>query len=323
MGRCLSEVWWAAPCPRPGFEPAKLWAACSGALELNHSATGPAPSGSLLLLTQALAARVAIAHPGETTADGLQTGFSFSLVNIRKSEFLSGISHEQSASEKCFSTAPGSAVAWPSSPIRHCLVLHFLWEDGASPQAQGGKWIPSSSKRPTLNVVHVYQTLLKDLEETQGNSPRKLNPSQSSRQLLMGISRSTHIPTAFCPKYSGPLPVGIHLTPVSPALYLLDIFQSLNLEPHLQEYEVGRAEVHCSQDSQCTCYYPQSFRVDPTVVIFRHSTLFSQQSSREQHREIIVLRRGSINPKGGQESVCQLSHTLQGTSPHDVANSSH
>ena len=44
MGRCLSVVWWAAPCPRPGFEPAKHWAACSGARELNHSATGPAPS---------------------------------------------------------------------------------------------------------------------------------------------------------------------------------------------------------------------------------------------------------------------------------------
>ena len=31
------------PCPRPGFEPTKHWAACSGARELNHSATGPAP----------------------------------------------------------------------------------------------------------------------------------------------------------------------------------------------------------------------------------------------------------------------------------------
>src|SRR3712207_6244786 len=30
------------PCPRPGFEPTKHWAACSGARELNHSATGPA-----------------------------------------------------------------------------------------------------------------------------------------------------------------------------------------------------------------------------------------------------------------------------------------
>ena len=32
------------PCPRPGFELTKHWAACSGARELNHSATGPAPS---------------------------------------------------------------------------------------------------------------------------------------------------------------------------------------------------------------------------------------------------------------------------------------
>ena len=31
------------PCPRPGFEPTKHWAACSGAHELNHSTTGPAP----------------------------------------------------------------------------------------------------------------------------------------------------------------------------------------------------------------------------------------------------------------------------------------
>ena len=30
-------------CPRPGFEPTKHWAAGSGARELNHSATGPAP----------------------------------------------------------------------------------------------------------------------------------------------------------------------------------------------------------------------------------------------------------------------------------------
>ena len=43
MGRCLSVVWWAVPCPRPGFEPTKHWATCSGAYELNHSATGPAP----------------------------------------------------------------------------------------------------------------------------------------------------------------------------------------------------------------------------------------------------------------------------------------
>src|SRR3712207_6426784 len=33
----------AVPCPRPGFEPTKHWAACSRARELNHSATGPAP----------------------------------------------------------------------------------------------------------------------------------------------------------------------------------------------------------------------------------------------------------------------------------------
>ena len=33
------EQW---PCPHPGFEPTKHWAACSGACELNHSATGPA-----------------------------------------------------------------------------------------------------------------------------------------------------------------------------------------------------------------------------------------------------------------------------------------
>ena len=49
MGHCLSVVWWAVPCPRPGFEPTKHWAACSGARELNHSATGPAPGNSLWL----------------------------------------------------------------------------------------------------------------------------------------------------------------------------------------------------------------------------------------------------------------------------------
>ena len=43
MGRCLSVVWWAVPRPRPGFEPTKHWVACSGAHELNHSTTGPAP----------------------------------------------------------------------------------------------------------------------------------------------------------------------------------------------------------------------------------------------------------------------------------------
>ena len=42
-GRCLSMVQWAVPCPHPGPEPAKHWAACSGAHEPNHSATGPAP----------------------------------------------------------------------------------------------------------------------------------------------------------------------------------------------------------------------------------------------------------------------------------------
>ena len=47
MGRCLSVVWWAVPCLRPGFEPTKHWAAYSGARELNHSATGPAPSMAL------------------------------------------------------------------------------------------------------------------------------------------------------------------------------------------------------------------------------------------------------------------------------------
>ena len=36
------------PCPRPGFEPTKHWAACSGARELSHSATGPAPIGTFL-----------------------------------------------------------------------------------------------------------------------------------------------------------------------------------------------------------------------------------------------------------------------------------
>ena len=45
VGHCLSIVWWAVPCPRPGFEPTKHWAACSGARKLNHSATGPAPRG--------------------------------------------------------------------------------------------------------------------------------------------------------------------------------------------------------------------------------------------------------------------------------------
>ena len=30
------------PCPRPGFEVTKHWAACSGARERNHLATGPA-----------------------------------------------------------------------------------------------------------------------------------------------------------------------------------------------------------------------------------------------------------------------------------------
>src|SRR3712207_7434297 len=32
---------------RSGFEPTKHWAACSGACELNHSATGPAPLDEL------------------------------------------------------------------------------------------------------------------------------------------------------------------------------------------------------------------------------------------------------------------------------------
>ena len=40
--------WRAVPCPRPGFEPTKPWAACSGAREPNHSATGPAPASYFL-----------------------------------------------------------------------------------------------------------------------------------------------------------------------------------------------------------------------------------------------------------------------------------
>ena len=50
MGRCLSVVWRAVPCPRPGFEPTKHWASCSGARELNHTATGPAPEGCFFLI---------------------------------------------------------------------------------------------------------------------------------------------------------------------------------------------------------------------------------------------------------------------------------
>ena len=38
------------PCPRPGFELTKHWAACSGARELNPSATGPAPNNLKLCL---------------------------------------------------------------------------------------------------------------------------------------------------------------------------------------------------------------------------------------------------------------------------------
>ena len=48
MGRCLSVAWRAVPCPHPGFKPTKHWAACSGARELNHSATGPAPMTLIL-----------------------------------------------------------------------------------------------------------------------------------------------------------------------------------------------------------------------------------------------------------------------------------
>ena len=36
-------VWWAVPCPCPGFELTKHWAACSGVHELNQSTMGPAP----------------------------------------------------------------------------------------------------------------------------------------------------------------------------------------------------------------------------------------------------------------------------------------
>ena len=50
MGRRLSVVWWAVPCPRPGFEPTKHWAACSRARKLNHSATGPAPQNAAFFL---------------------------------------------------------------------------------------------------------------------------------------------------------------------------------------------------------------------------------------------------------------------------------
>ena len=44
MGRCLNMAWRVVPCPHPGFEPAKPWAAGRGAHKLNHSATGLAPS---------------------------------------------------------------------------------------------------------------------------------------------------------------------------------------------------------------------------------------------------------------------------------------
>ena len=49
MGCCLSVVWWAVPCLRPGFKPTKHWATCSRTRELNHSATRPAPKYFILL----------------------------------------------------------------------------------------------------------------------------------------------------------------------------------------------------------------------------------------------------------------------------------
>ena len=38
-------AWWVVPCPCPGFELLRHWAACSRACELNYSVTGLAPMG--------------------------------------------------------------------------------------------------------------------------------------------------------------------------------------------------------------------------------------------------------------------------------------
>ena len=57
------------PCPHPGFEPTKHWAACSGARELNHSATGPAPRLCLLGARPPLLADLSqgLAQPRDST----------------------------------------------------------------------------------------------------------------------------------------------------------------------------------------------------------------------------------------------------------------
>ena len=62
MGRCLSMVWWAVQCLHPGFEPTKHWAACSGARELNHSATWPATGLTLSYELLSLCNHLSLSH---------------------------------------------------------------------------------------------------------------------------------------------------------------------------------------------------------------------------------------------------------------------
>ena len=105
-----------------------------------------------------------VSDPAETISDGLQIGSFCLLVNIRESEFLSGITHAWNPHSECFlSPAPDSVQ---DSSHCHCLELHFWWENGTPcPQGPGERFISfSSRKAPILSRrVSLYWRIWKKL----------------------------------------------------------------------------------------------------------------------------------------------------------------
>ena len=82
-------------------------------------------SNASLLRTQAHVTYTGVSDPMENISDGLQIGSFCLLVNIRESEFLSGITHEWNPHSECFfSPAPDSVQG---SSRCHCLELHFFF----------------------------------------------------------------------------------------------------------------------------------------------------------------------------------------------------
>ena len=78
------------PCPRPGFEPTKHWAAYHGAPELNHSATGPAPPSGFLTRSPASCPLSGLVQHIACRHATLLTLFPHTFFEGRKAELGSG-----------------------------------------------------------------------------------------------------------------------------------------------------------------------------------------------------------------------------------------